>query len=173
MAKTYAEKLKDPRWQKKRLEIMERDKFRCQCCISKEKTLHVHHLTYGKGKQPWDYPDSNFVTLCEECHEEAESNKTEILSLMGMRGLSRTIVSLGKLASEGNSHLSIASHLLYDVAMDRDRFLEAMKNPEDPDESFEWKRSMKERMFDLIACLGRASDKADQIFQEGLPDENT
>ena len=31
----YSEKLKDPRWQKKRLEILERDNFRCQYCGDK------------------------------------------------------------------------------------------------------------------------------------------
>lgn len=29
---TYSQKLRDPRWQKKRLEILERDSFTCQHC---------------------------------------------------------------------------------------------------------------------------------------------
>ena len=37
------EKYKDPRWQKKRLKILERDKWACQLCDGKEKTLHIHH----------------------------------------------------------------------------------------------------------------------------------
>ncbi len=28
---TYAEQLKDPRWQKRRLEILQRDEWRCLC----------------------------------------------------------------------------------------------------------------------------------------------
>ncbi len=71
----YAEKLKDPRWQKKRLEIMERDEFTCQCCKSKDKTLHVHHKTYEFGNDPWDYEDFNFITLCMLCHTEEEYQK--------------------------------------------------------------------------------------------------
>lgn len=64
----YFEKLKDPRWQKKRLEIFERDGWRCKECYSKEKTLHVHHLFYLKGKEPWEIPNGFLVTLCEDCH---------------------------------------------------------------------------------------------------------
>jgi len=55
MAKlTYSEKLKDPRWQKKRLEILSRDKFTCQLCSDKETELHIHHNEYFPGKKPWE-----------------------------------------------------------------------------------------------------------------------
>lgn len=66
---TYAEKLKDPRWQKKRLEILQRDDWTCQICKDKESTLHVHHKYYMKNVEPWDYEDHLLVTLCESCHE--------------------------------------------------------------------------------------------------------
>ena len=69
---TYAEKLKDPRWQKKRLEIFERDNWTCQICKSKEKTLHIHHLEYEYGVEPWNYPDVYYKTLCLDCHEDEE-----------------------------------------------------------------------------------------------------
>lgn len=65
---TYAEKLKDPRWQKKRLQILERDNWECQECAEKEKTLHVHHKNYYSGKDPWECNDNNLITLCETCH---------------------------------------------------------------------------------------------------------
>ena len=63
---TYQEKLKDPRWQKKRLQILERDDWVCQCCESKEKTLTVHHIIYHNN--PWDAKDDELQTLCEKCH---------------------------------------------------------------------------------------------------------
>ena len=66
---TYAEKLKHPLWQRKRLEILNRDGFKCRCCGNGEKTLHVHHLKYSRGRAPWDCPDASLVTLCEVCHE--------------------------------------------------------------------------------------------------------
>lgn len=40
----YSEKLKNPRWQKKRLEIFERDGWKCRACQDEKSTLHVHHL---------------------------------------------------------------------------------------------------------------------------------
>lgn len=72
--KTYSEKLKDPRWQKKRLEVMEASKFTCDMCRSTEKTLHVHHVNYRKGAKPWDYELNEFKCLCEDCHKLVESN---------------------------------------------------------------------------------------------------
>jgi len=66
---TYAEKLKNPRWQKMRLLILNRDKFRCKFCGNKEKTLNVHHIYYKKDCDPWDYPETLLITLCEDCHK--------------------------------------------------------------------------------------------------------
>ena len=70
MGASYIEKLQDPRWQKKRLEILSRDKFECQCCGDTETTLHVHHLLYKRGLDPWEYDERELVTLCKNCHEE-------------------------------------------------------------------------------------------------------
>ena len=67
----YAAKLRDPRWQKLRLEILERDGWECQACMSKDKTLHVHHLCYELSLEPWEYNESYLLTLCEDCHKEA------------------------------------------------------------------------------------------------------
>lgn len=65
----YAEKLKDPRWQRKRLEILNRDDFTCRCCGDNENTLHVHHIVYPKNKFPWEIDNHHLITLCEYCHE--------------------------------------------------------------------------------------------------------
>lgn len=66
---TYSEKLKDPRWQKKRLEILHRDDFRCVSCTCNHDTLHVHHLCYVPNTPPWGYDNDDLITLCESCHE--------------------------------------------------------------------------------------------------------
>ena len=65
----YSELLRDPRWQKKRLEIMQRDDFHCTVCGDGENTLNVHHCYYEGGKPPWDYPDASLITICESCHQ--------------------------------------------------------------------------------------------------------
>lgn len=68
----------DPRWQEKRLRVMDREKFTCQSCGAQDKTLHVHHRSYAKGKRIWDTPDDELVTLCEDCHESVEEMVREV-----------------------------------------------------------------------------------------------
>ncbi len=75
MASEYSQKLKDPRWQKKRLEILERDEWTCQKCFDSDSTLVVHHRRYLPNANPWDYPDDLLLTLCEDCHEGERVNR--------------------------------------------------------------------------------------------------
>lgn len=63
---TYSDKLKDPRWQKKRLKILERDNWRCQYCNDNKNTLHIHHFSYCD--EPWESEDIELITTCEICH---------------------------------------------------------------------------------------------------------
>lgn len=77
--RSYWELLRDPRWQKRRLEIMERDAFRCRQCDDPDNTLNVHHRIYRKGAMPWEYSDEELITLCETCHER-ETNVRQRLS---------------------------------------------------------------------------------------------
>jgi len=87
----YSEKLKSPKWQQRRLEVLKRDKFTCRDCGATDKTLHVHHCFYEKG-EPWDTKLDFLMTLCWECHEsrgELESDGKRalgyIFSRMGNR----------------------------------------------------------------------------------------
>lgn len=72
---TYSEKLRNPKWQKKRLEVLQRDLFTCQMCRCTENELHVHHLSYEKGKEPWEYEMDNYKTYCWRCHFLVEDLK--------------------------------------------------------------------------------------------------
>ena len=65
----YKDQLKSPKWQKKRLEIMKRDKFTCKCCFSEDETLSVHHKYYKNNLKAWEYPSDCYITLCEDCHK--------------------------------------------------------------------------------------------------------
>lgn len=82
--KSYSDKLKDPRWQKKRLEILERDEWKCCWCGRADRTLHVHHGYYGKGVEPWDAESSVLWTLCEVCHEIVTDEMQDMLRWAGM-----------------------------------------------------------------------------------------
>lgn len=96
---TYAELLKDPRWQKKRLEVMQRDNFTCQHCGAQDKELQVHHLIYHKDYKPWEYQSDELITLCSKCHEnETEYNSIlysdfcDLKDIAGRNGLSKQIL---------------------------------------------------------------------------------
>lgn len=84
MAKTYSDKLKNPKWQKRRLYILNRDEWTCQKCYDNETTLHVHHRRYSNEyKEPWDYPDNLLVTLCETCHQQETDQMNDALKYLG------------------------------------------------------------------------------------------
>lgn len=68
---SYAEKLRDPRWQRCRLSIFERDGWSCRNCgsgLAGGRELHVHHVRYTAA-EPWEEPAENLRTLCVDCHE--------------------------------------------------------------------------------------------------------
>ena len=74
----YAKLLKHPKWQKKRLRILERAGWRCEICRSGDRCLHVHHGYYVFGRAPWEYEDSTLYALCDLCHEPAEPLRKEL-----------------------------------------------------------------------------------------------
>jgi hypothetical protein len=82
MAKSYSEKLKDPRWQKLRLEVFERDEFACTRCGDKENTLNVHHWSYAKSGNPWDSDMGELDTVCEACHKKIEDDISMMKSIV-------------------------------------------------------------------------------------------
>jgi len=81
--KTYSEKLRDPRWQRKRLELFQRDNFKCRRCGDSKKEIQIHHLVYRKGLQPWEYPENAMITLCVVCHKEAEELRDYVCLQLG------------------------------------------------------------------------------------------
>jgi 5-methylcytosine-specific restriction endonuclease McrA len=77
----YQEKLRQPAWQKKRLEIFARDNCRCTNCGSINKELQIHYIDYLKNFKPWQYPDDMLTTLCSSCHlmEKSRSKAEDYL----------------------------------------------------------------------------------------------
>lgn len=55
----YKEQIKDPRWQRKRLEAMQADRFTCQICFHSDKPLNVHHKRYIEGAKAWNTKQTN------------------------------------------------------------------------------------------------------------------
>lgn len=71
MKDNYQTKLSDPRWQRRRLEIMSKAEWKCEVCGDKKIELHVHHVSYEENTEPWDYPDEYYKCLCDDCHKMA------------------------------------------------------------------------------------------------------
>jgi len=71
---TYRQQLKDPRWQRKRLAVFQRDGWRCQECGATKRELQVHHRWYVPGA-PWEVPMQALVTLCKGCHAKYKKPK--------------------------------------------------------------------------------------------------
>jgi len=92
---TYAEKLKDPRWQKKRLEVFAAANFICSECGTDKKTLHVHHPFYKRGLEPWEYPTWALICICKDCHEQrAVCERFLIVSVKTMKSETLELLSL-------------------------------------------------------------------------------
>lgn len=101
---TYFEKLKNPLWQKVRLQVFKRDDWTCLRCGAKDQTLHVHHLEYHG--EPWDTPTDKLETLCETCHEWREYyNKFFFSAFRGITSLNMAeIVSAMDEYAEANGN---------------------------------------------------------------------
>lgn len=81
---SYAEKLKDPRWQKKRLEVLENARWRCEDCQRPDKTLEVHHCAYIRIKSPWEYDLNLLMALCGDCHQYRQGREEAMRVALGM-----------------------------------------------------------------------------------------
>ena len=119
---TYSDKLKDPRWQKMRLFVLERDNWTCQRCFDDKNTLHVHHIRYEKGKEPWDIDHDYLITLCKDCHEHETENyaivmKTFLDIIQSRRMLSDELFTLAEMVNEMDDLGSYTLHCVqYNVA---------------------------------------------------------
>ena len=74
----YKEQIKSPKWQKKRLEVLELRGFKCEECKCEDKQLHVHHRFYIKGRKYWEYDNDVLQVLCEDCHQKEHEKPEEI-----------------------------------------------------------------------------------------------
>src|SRR6516225_754198 len=82
----YSELLQDPRWQKKRLEILKAHGWKCDGCEETTITLHVDHGYYEKQKDPWEYEDATLHCLCKSCHEDITERRATLQMLVGHCG---------------------------------------------------------------------------------------
>ena len=95
---SYWEKLKDPRWQRKRLEMLDSAGWQCEDCGAEDQTLHVHHKRYIKGRAPWEYSPVELSVLCDACHVKAHDTKSRLDAAIALSGLHMQGVGVGLVA---------------------------------------------------------------------------
>lgn len=81
---TYQKKLKDPRWQRRRLVFLDLKNWRCEDCGRSDKELQVHHYHYHKGLEPWEYKDHQMRCCCADCHIERQGIEDSIKSALAV-----------------------------------------------------------------------------------------
>ncbi len=122
---TYAQKLQDPRWQMKRLEIMKRAGSRCEWCGTDARAestrrggtpgLQIHHGFYGKSVEPWEYEDNTLYCLCDDCHEKAETARRAVYAELARihpkhhRDVQLLLRQVQSVVKEGEASLSRAN----------------------------------------------------------------
>lgn len=113
----YAAARRRPEWQRKRLEIMQRDGFKCCVCGAADKPLMVHHHGYRKGALPWEYPDDELQTLCEECHAKtgpgasAEEFLTLLIQHLGAHNVARLLWCMRRCKTPDTVHVGLIQAL--------------------------------------------------------------
>lgn len=160
---SYSEKLRDPRWQKMRLEVMQRDKFACRVCYNTEKTLNVHHRFYCKGAAPWEYELSALVTLCEDCHSAAEQERDFIQQSCAGPSYRQTFIArliAAQMAMEDPRcrHLMDA---IDSLACFMGEWKECMENPSDVGDTMDMLHSSYRR---ITVSLGQCVERIERLY---------
>lgn len=81
---SYSEKLRDPRWQRRRLEVFERADFTCEHCGDKTESLNAHHRVYRRATDPWDYHSHEIVCLCATCHDQEHAARDKLATALAI-----------------------------------------------------------------------------------------
>lgn len=82
----YSRLLQRPEWQRKRMEILERDGFVCTQCKAPgtpENYLQVDHKVYRNGSLPWEIENSYLQTVCVKCHKRFTELRRRVNELTG------------------------------------------------------------------------------------------
>lgn len=154
---SYSDKLKDPRWQRRRLKILERDNWACVSCHIDNETLNVHHLKYHPSGNPWEVEDRHLITLCEDCHKEEHSSRKayEERLLDALKGKSLTAGGVLCLAKAFDT-----SELLYPLDFLIENIEYLLRTPDEQSKlDHAHGNYLKEKSPDELRALGKASSK--------------
>jgi hypothetical protein len=145
---TYKEQLLHPNWQRKRLEVLQAAGFECSKCGTKEKTLHVHHKRYIKGRLAWEYESDELACLCEDCHETEHDARELLDRLIAEVGASGLDMILGLSAGYMTACMDLSRPLAEEIAIGRELEYEIgiVASTLDHGEDFKWRRILIEHV---------------------------
>lgn len=130
--KTYAEKLKDPRWTTFREKAFNYHRRDCQNCGQEtdfSRGIQVHHLKYIKSREPWDYEMDDVMILCGFCHEDIHDAEDSMRSLV--RSMPPWVAREWRNLAEMIAEQSIDPRNLMSVAVRAKRAAWEAKNSQD------------------------------------------
>lgn len=96
---------------------MQRDEFECVSCRCKDKHLNVHHKTYRKGADPWDYDDENFITYCIDCHGVIHEEKDFLMTYIDTAEKMRRLATMSYFCDA--KHIRLAQIVCTLAALER------------------------------------------------------
>jgi hypothetical protein len=149
MAKlTFAEQIKHPNWQRKRLEVMEDAGFECESCGTNEVTLNVHHKRYIKGRMYWDYERTDLSCLCEDCHKQEHASRELLDRLISEAGSGGMDIMLGLAAGYLLASMDIDRELAEEIQEGRGLYFEVgiVATTLDRGDGFKWRKTLIEHV---------------------------
>lgn len=118
-SKDYESLLRDPRWQKRRLEFMSAKGWKCEVCGDDREELHVHHRSYIGGNKPWEYEDAWMECLCDTCHTLRHLDKGKVMKYVfktqGIAERMARVEEVEKDALRSREHIRILSSKLREI----------------------------------------------------------
>jgi 5-methylcytosine-specific restriction endonuclease McrA len=84
----YQTYLNSIKWKSKRLKVLQRAKFRCEQCKSRQAT-QVHHKTY---KRIFNEPLSDLLAVCAPCHRKIHGIKDRPRKRQKIWGLGKVLM---------------------------------------------------------------------------------
>lgn len=123
--RAYGEKLEHPKWQKRRLDTLARDNWKCVWCGAKDRTLDVHHRRYGAwGTNPWEVPDEWLVTACRACHAYVTNGAREATEMVKDLGPRQLQVAMAFIAMQFSGDTAPLGDLLRNLEAEREQIVQ-------------------------------------------------
>ncbi len=116
---SFSDKFKDPRWIRRRDEIIASAEYLCQDCGVAADDLEVHICYFEQGREPWEYPHEVYRCLCRTdsaVRRPLEKEVRQALAIFTSAELDALHRALQVLAQVDEGERSIAMERFYVAA---------------------------------------------------------